>query len=289
MCLSTFDGEQTTASDIIEALQTVPFMGGTRLVLVRRFDRLAADEQALLASFCEKRVPGYVLVCSAEAVDRRRKGIQVLTALGVEVDCSLPKGAGLLTWLRSQAEARGLRLGRSEAEALVAQVGERPDALLQELDKLQLYLGAEAVVTVDAIADVVSSLSPEAADNEIFQLCDAVAEGRMPAVLTGLDTLFANGANGIYIITMLARHYRRLLAVHTHGSRNPVQLSKELGLKAPPFAVEKLLRQAAAIGKEKLEESLAVLLQADRRLKRSAPPRATVEVTAVRLTQMAAR
>lgn len=286
LCVNTFDGEETTAGEILGALHTAPFLGDRRLVYVRRFDRLAADEQEAIAESCSNPVPGSILVLAADSIDRRRKATQGLLQAAHLVECGQPEGDALLQWVIDQAGERGISLGREAAVVLVEQAGKHLDNLSHELDKVAAYAGEGGTVTADDIAAVVAVTSPEAAQNEIFQLCDAVAEGRVTAVLTSIDRLLGTGANPIYIITMLARHYRRLLAVKSHGGRDPVTLDKELGLRSPRFAVERLQRQAARSTRNVLERCLELLLEADISLKRGGLPRTTLEQTVVSMIRL---
>lgn len=286
MCVNTFDGEQSKAVQILETLYTVPFLGETRLVFVRRFDQMPTEEQEKIADACTKGFKGAVLLLSATTIDRRKKATQRLLEAATLVECSQPEGEGLVAWLINQAADRGLTLQRDGATILAGQGGANLDGLSHELDKLVAYLGAGATATADDVAAVMAASSPEAAQNEIFQLCDATAEGRLQAVLMSIDKLLGTGANPIYVVTMLARHYRRLLAVKSYGGRDAVQVDKALGLRSPRFATQRLMRQASGLSQTDIEEGLIMLLQADMSLKRGALPRTTLERVAISLAHM---
>src|SRR5690606_2572406 len=115
------------------------------------------------------------------------------------------------------------------------------------------------------------------------------AEGQAPQALASIDRLMGTGAHPIYIVTMLARHYRRLLAVKRFGGRDAVRADKELGLRSPKFAVERLMRQAARLSPTDIEEGLFLLLEADLGLKSGAEPRTTLERVTVALATEGAK
>lgn len=277
LCLNTFDGEQAAADEILATWRTVPLLGERRVVYVRRFDRLPAEEQDRIAAAAAAPVAGSVLVLAAADVDRRRGAVKALVERAVVVECAPPKGEALVDWILEQAKARGCALARDAASFLAEHVGSNLDALTHELEKVAAYVGPGGRATADDVAAVMAQTTPAAAQNEIFRLCDAVVEGRADAVLGGLDNLLANGASPLYILTMLAWHYRRLLAVKLHGGRQAAAVSEDLGLRLQPFAVERLIRQAARLSRGQLEDGLRLLLRADLNLKRGALPRPTLE------------
>lgn len=283
--VETFDGEVVDAGQIIEVARTVPFLGERRLVYVRRFDAMSAGDQASITALLEAGLPTTVLVLAVSSLDRRRKAAQSLLEHATIVQLEDPEGEGLISWLLREAPTYGIRLQGQTARRLIDVAGSHVESLRRELEKLSLYAGEGGEVTEADIMQVAAAGSPEAAQNAIFQLSDAVAEGRTAQALHKLDELLSGGANGIYVVVMLARHYRMLLAVKTSGETNPNRVSQVLNLKAPRFVVERLLSQAARLTQTQIEAGLQALLTVDMKLKRSAPVRPTIEGVVVRLTQ----
>lgn len=285
-----FDGEEASASEVIEAVRTAPFLGGRRVVYVRRFDSMRAEEIEAISDLVAAAVPETVLILLAKALDQRRKAVKQLTQHAVVVQLEDPKGEGVLNWLLREAPQFGVRLQGRTARLLIDVAGSRVESLRRELEKVAAYVGEGNDVTEEDILAVAAAGTPEAAQNAIFQLCDAVAEGRTAQALLKLDELMTSGANAIYIVVMLARHFRHLLGVMTSGETEVSRVMKELNLKSNQrFVVERLLRQAARTDRERVEGALELLLEADMKLKRSAAPRPTLEVLTVRLTQAIAQ
>ncbi len=283
LAVQTFDGDSVQVDQIIEAARTAPFLGERRVVYVRRFDAMSTDDQATVIELLAAGLPTTVLVLAATSLDRRRKATQSLLEHAAVVQLEDPEGEGMISWLLRESRVYGLRLQGQTARRLIDVAGSQVDVLRRELEKLSLYVGC-GEVTEEDVLQVAAAGSPEAAQNAIFQLCDAVAEGRTAQALYKLDEVLNGGANGIYVIVMLARHYRLLLGVKTCGETNPNRVSQALNLKAPRFVVERLLSQAARLTQRQIEEGLQVLLNADMQLKRSAPVRPTIESVIIRLT-----
>lgn len=287
LAVETFDGESAQVAQIIEVARTVPFLAERRVVYVRRFDAMAADDQATIIELLAAGLPTTVLVLAAASLDRRRKATQSLLEHAAVVQLEDPEGEGVISWLLREARVYGLRLQGQTARRLIDVAGSEVEMLRRELEKLSLYVGPGGEVTEDDVLHVAATGSTEAAQNAIFQLCDAVAEGRTAQALYKLDELLSGGANGIYVVVMLARHYRLLLGVKTCGEINPSRVSQALNLKSPRFVIERLLSQAARLTQRQIEAGLQTLLDADMQLKRSAPVRPTIESVIVRLTKRA--
>lgn len=286
LCLSTFDGDQCAATEVLETLQTVPFIGERRLVYLRRFDHMAAQDQELIAEACKKGFAGSVLLLSADSLDKRRATTKALLESVVHIEITLPRGEDLVRWTMGQAARLGIEIERGAAALLAQQGGDQPDGLLPELEKIATYVGRGGVATVDDVLSVLATAAPWAAENEIFQFCDATAEGRLQAALAGLDRLLGTGAHPIYVLTMLARHFRHLLAVKGFGGRDAERMRRELGFKMRTFGVERLVRQATRFSLEQLESALELLLEADLQLKRGAAPRTALERVTVALATL---
>ena len=83
------------------------------------------------------------------------------------------KPRGLPRWLTAQAPELGIELDTQAARALVAQVGDRQQRLLRELEKLALEHGAGAHVGVEEVQES----SASSAERKLWTLADALVAG----------------------------------------------------------------------------------------------------------------
>lgn len=288
MAVHTFDGEQTAIQEMIGSMQTPPFMGGKRLIHVKNFCQMEAAHQLDIAEACQRLIPeNTVVLTSNSALDRRRKGIQLLLKIAQTIDTASPEDGQLVQWLVQQAAQRDLVLSRANAQLLIGRAGTQVDYLARELDKLASYADSQDTITKEMIRTLVTPGTPEAAQWEMFQLCDAIAEGRMQEALASIHTLLINGTHCLAIVTMLSRHFRQLLAIKQLNSVQPQAVRSQLKLKAPPFAIQRMIRQTNRYNTTSLEQASILLLEADLQLKQSAPERVTLERVAMQLMQLA--
>ena len=246
--------ERTDAGAIEDSLNTLPVLAARRLVLLedpegRRAkgvtdalpDRIAALEEGA----------GSVLVVLAQKADKRARWVK---AFGTSVvDCAAPTRAReVAAFVRREAERQEVALGRGVAELLAERTGPQLLLLRQEIAKLALFAGPGEKIQKEHVAAGTATL----AEAPIWDLTDAIGEGRTADALRVLSQLQAAGAPGPVILGSLVSHFRRLLRVG-HGASVP----------GPPFVRRKLESQARRYGVRRLRSSLDAIHQTDLALK----------------------
>ncbi|MFN0067113.1 MAG: DNA polymerase III subunit delta [Limisphaerales bacterium] len=183
-----------------EALLTLPFFGGARLVWFRGCSFLTDDRTSegrevkdalaglgeLLKTF---RWDGIRLLITAPAVDRRKAFYKAVEKAGT-AEMFQGLSASDRDWA-DKAESLAARefrtLGKRPAAdalaALVAQVGPNSRLLASECEKLALYAGDRPEITA---ADV-AAVGVRAKHARAFALADAVGDRDLPRVLRTLD------------------------------------------------------------------------------------------------------
>lgn len=155
MGLDLYDGNDTTAGAILSAVNTLPFFGGRRLVVVRRAMELATAETNRLADGVSTIPPNNCLVLLwDEKPDQRSVLTQAVRSAGALTTLWPPFENQMPAWVMSRAESAGKRMDRTAAQSLLDRVGPSLPDLVQELEKLVLYVKDRPLITTD---DVVSS------------------------------------------------------------------------------------------------------------------------------------
>ncbi len=137
------EGEAATPAGVAAALATMTLAVGRRVIIVEGVERWRqADVEKQLAPAIAQMPPETTLAMFAREEARakapaalhdavKRAGGQIVAQMTV-------KPWELAKWAREQAARLGLALDAAAAKALVAQVGERQQRLLRELEKLAL-------------------------------------------------------------------------------------------------------------------------------------------------------
>ena len=222
------DQAATRVHQVIEALLTLPFFGGDKLVWLKNANFLGdsvtgrsatvLDALAKLIETLETGLPaGVRFLLSAPEIDKRRAFYKALGKLGrLEVFDKLDtsrsgweeEAAGTV---ESRAAALGLRMRGEALELFVLQTGGDSRQIDNELEKLDLYLGpSRREVTV---ADV-RLMVPASRAGVIFELGNALAARDLNGALALVDQLLFQGetAIGILLVAVIPTVRNLLLA-----------------------------------------------------------------------------
>ncbi len=260
-----FTAPAATAASVRSAAETLPFLGGRKLVIVRDAHRWTADQWKPLLPYLEAPNPSTCLVLVAEKLDRRLKAGKAVLAAAQVVACDRPRDAELAGWVRRLAGEHGLDLDPRVVQALVLRVGPDLQLLAREVEKLRAFAGDGGSVCLEDVEALVG----ESRATTVFALCDALGERRMDRALGALRRLLALGEPPVRLLYMIARHFRHLRAARDladgPGRAGPKQAAKVLGV--PPFVARNVLQQAGRWERADLDGVLLRLVRADLALK----------------------
>jgi DNA polymerase-3 subunit delta len=259
--LDVFEAKPAGAQAIVNAARTLPMMGKHRLVIVRDFDALPADGQAVVAAYIDAPAPSSTLVLQSHKGDGRMKLVQVAKKKGFYHELAAPRQ--LVPWIQDEAKARGVRLAGDAARRLADVVGGDLSRLSSALEQLSLYVGDARPI---GAADV-DELIAETREHTVFELANAVGEGKEERALRAVARLFDQRESSVGVAMMLARHVRQLAAVREAIDARAARADIPRLAGVPPFAVDGLVAQARRLGPAALRRAVALLAQADIDLK----------------------
>jgi DNA polymerase-3 subunit delta len=251
---------KATASRITGAANTVPMMAARRMVLVRDLAAMPAEELGKLVAYLDAPSPTTVLVALTSKVDKRMKLYAAAAKKGWLHVLEAPRNPA--PWIRDEARARGVKISADAVGRMADAIGNDLSRLALTLDQLALYAGDRAI----GVADV-EDLVADTREHSVFELTDAIGEGRLPAAMAAVSSLCDQRQSAIGVIVMLARHVRQLAMVHVGRARGAGKGELASLVGAPPFIVDKLTQQARRYTPEALAEAEALLTATDRALK----------------------
>src|SRR5579864_9246215 len=184
---------------------------------------------------------------------------------GKVIQCTLPKGAALETWISKRAAGLGVKITPEAAATLANFIGNQLRMLAHELDKLATYVGPGAAITVEDVRQ----LSAQVQEARIFDLTDALAQRNRKQALDLLHDLLADGEPPLRLISTITSQVRSLLLVKELAG-DGLRISQIVSATGmAPFVAEKALRQVGKFTSSQLEGVYHQLLATDAALKRS--------------------
>jgi DNA polymerase-3 subunit delta len=247
----------------IEAIQTLPFFGREKLVWLKNVNFLAetaagrstAVQEALedLKEVLSRGLPdGVSFLLSAAEVDKRRSFYKSLGKFAkVEqfdrIDATRPGWEEEVQAIAHQLAAElNLRFEPEALETFVRLAGADSRQLRNELEKIDLSLGAERTITVE----VVRTLVAKSTSGVIWELGTCISKRQLGESLALLDQLIFQGETPVGILyAAIIPTVRNLLVTkdlllrhHIRRPQAPFQFNSILG-KLPEEAIRHLPRR----------------------------------------------
>lgn len=201
-------GDEISAdpAKLADELAAMSLMSERRAILVREVEdkHLPAVEQAL-----SLRAPHNFLILYAtdSLAGSKLRSWAERAENAASLPCYKDEGSGLDQLLRDTLKGYGLRVSSDALRYLATQLGGDRQVILNELEKLSLYMGDEAEeVTLD---DVMAAVG-ENNDKSLDDLAFAVAGGDIPALCRLSDRLQVEGNVGVVLVRALVRYFARL-------------------------------------------------------------------------------
>jgi len=197
----------------IEALQTLPFFGNTKVVWLKNANFLgdnaigrAASVQSVLEELSDLLESGLgselTFLVSATEVDKRR-GFYKTLVKRAEIQVFDRLDSGRSGWeeeateiVRRRAKKRKLQFDEDALDLFVLLTGGDTRQIENELEKIDIFLGKDRAVHVDLVREIV----PLSRAGVIFELSNALAIRDLELALTLVRRLLDQGESAIGIL-----------------------------------------------------------------------------------------
>ncbi len=263
----TFDAKTSSVHEWIGACKTLSFFGGEKLVIVHSLDEFKWDDANVppLLDYVSDPVPDACLVLSARKADRKRKIYKALTKIKGAGECTAPREAALVPWLRNRAKESGRTLTTDAARLMVERVGPKPGLLASELEKVITFAGKVKSIDEQAVREVVGETRQE----DWFAITNALQSKNTAQSLKVLRNQLEHGVEPVNLLGSISGQFRLIWEVKYHQNMGtpPSHIAQKMGIH--PFRVKQALRYAGKFSEKHLREGFRSLFQADRELKGS--------------------
>jgi DNA polymerase III subunit delta len=262
--VEALEGESATPEGVAGALAAMTLMVGRRVILVEGVERWkqAEVEQALVPALAAM-PPDTTIALFAREEGRAKAPAALHTAVkqagGQVVAQATVKPWELPKWARAQAARMGIELDMAAATALVGQVGERQQRLLRELEKLTQELDGDDAAPRRVSAEDVEARAAHSAQYRAYTLADALVAGDARESTRAYVRLREQGERLAGLTYLMASRLRDALAVSLRLAAGESAADVKRGLRMPPRAAERFVRDVARTEPERLRAALAVL------------------------------
>ena len=196
----------------VEAAFNAPSLFSARRLVELRLPsgKPGKDGEKVILGFCANPPPDVVLLVTAGECGKALQGkwSEAIGKIGLVAIAWAVKPHELAGWVESRLRAKGLRAEREAVQVLVERVEGNLLAAAQEIDKLALLAGNDAVT-----AQSMHALVADAARYDVFRLADAMLDGQAAQVSRMLAGLRAEGDAVAGLMPILVRELLRAVAL----------------------------------------------------------------------------
>ena len=258
--VEVLEGDTCTVDAVIGALTTMSFAMGRRFVIADGVERWKdADVEAVAAAMAGMDGETLTLALFGREEGRNKvpEGLRkaVESVGGVVAEEAAVKPWHLPGWVQAQARELGLEIDKAGAATLIAQVGDRQQRLLRELEKLALEHGQGAEI---GVAEIEAS-SASSAERKAWTLADALVAGDEKAAMRALVELRGQGERLPGLLYQIVRRLRDAVGVAEVLASGQPPAQARRSLRMPPKAAERFMADVAKRDVDDFRHALEVM------------------------------
>jgi len=262
-------------------METVPFMGGKNVIVVRgtslfRQRKTGSSEETDGTDKADDRllqlvanIPEYTIVVfsTIDKVDKRRKLFKMVEKHGAAVEVAYLKAKDVRGWLNATLAELNKKMANDAIEYFLGIVSMMSKVSLgflhNELEKIALYTGKKTMISQQDLVEIMSAI-PEIS---VFSMIDAVSQKQLGKALQLVGEQIEAGEHPLKLISLLARQVRMMWQIKemAEGGYSSRDVADKLGIV--PFIGEKMLKQSRNFTVEILKSTMVSLAAADHDLK----------------------
>jgi DNA polymerase III subunit delta len=260
-----FQGKETKAGALLDALRTLPVFAPRRLVLIKNGHELPAAEQDGLLDYLRAPLPESVLLLVCAKVDARRKFFQAFKKAGGLLEFKRLYDNQIPGFIRDRLGDASRSMTEDALALFCRRVGSDLQEVVGELEKLFAYLGERDLADVADVAAVVS----DSRVDSIFELTNALGNGDSAEALRLLGRLLADGQAPLLVLNLIVRHFRQLWLTREllDQGAGSGEVARRVGVN--PYFVDGLVRQARRFSSPRFRRAFELFLDTDLALKSS--------------------
>ena len=264
--VETASAQVVTGEAAVAHCNAGSLFGDARLVVVTDVERWKAADAKQVESYLVAPAPATVLALVAGELRKDSALSKVCAKRGDVLTYDVPK-RNLTSWVGEQFRRLGTQAEPDACAALVALVGDDPQALANEVEKIATWAAGEPVGQRE-----VELLAVPLSETPVFALTDAWGRRDPAATLDASETIFEREAKprrdtAPRLAAALGSHVGRVRACGQLAAEGVRPRDGAARLKLHPFYAEKLFAQADRFSSEELDSIVVRLAELDLALK----------------------
>ena len=260
--VEAYDASEISPETLVSACNSFSLFGEGPFVVLKDLDAWNAAQKAVIVDYLKDPSPGSDLLLLGKRLGARERLLSAVKNSGEVHTLDQPTGKALVRWLVGQAKRLDLDLPEDVAEDLANRCSDDKMRLLQETEKLSLYVGDGTATHED-----VAALCPPDVQSNIFAFVDSLAAGERDRALALLEDLIGTGEPPLRLTFMIRRQFQLIARARALIERGIPRKEIASRLKVPPFVARKLEEQGGQLDEENPERALGLVQDLESGLK----------------------
>ena len=260
--VDAYDASEISPETLVSACNSLSLFGEGPFVVLKDLDSWNAAQKAVIVDYLKNPSPGSDLLLLGKRLGARERLLSAVKNSGEVHTFDQPTGKALARWLVGHAKRLDLDLPEDVAEDLANRCSDDKMRLLQETEKLSLYVGDGTATHEDLAA-----LCPPDVQSNIFAFVDSLAAGERDRALALLEDLIGTGEPPLRLTFMIRRQFQLIARARALIERGIPRKEIASRLKVPPFVARKLEEQGGQLDEENLERALGLVQDLESGLK----------------------
>ncbi len=258
--VEVLEADACTAENVVAALSTMSFAMGRRFVIADGVERWKDADVEAVAAAMEGMDGETITIALFGREESRYKVPDGLRAAVEQAGGAIAVESGvkpweLPSWVQQRAREQGLELDKAGAKALVAQVGERQQRLLRELEKLAIEHGQGVSLGETEIEESGAASS----ERKVWTLGDALVAGDEKAAMRALVELRGQGERVPRLMFNIADRLRDAIKVAEALAAGKPAAEARKGLRMSPRVAARFVDEVSKRDLESFRHALEVI------------------------------
>lgn len=272
--LIKIDGMNTTFDEIMNACETMPFMGEKKVVIVYRASFLQDKSDSSGTKVYNEiknyvsDLPSYTVLIMYYLLNDKRdrpnknKKISNLEKCLPVVHCDKLKKDKYLKKVSDIFKEKGKQIERVELAYFCEKVQNNFDIIKREADKLICYCDGRDIKKSDIDLLIASS-----SEEDVFDLVELIAIKKVDKAIDIMKEILYKSDQHMLIISAIQKHFLRLyeIKLKIFNGKRVDDIMKEYRL--PQFVCEKLISQTSRFTERQLSELIKLCVKTETKLK----------------------
>jgi len=259
--------ENVDIQKIIEACETMPIFCEKKLVLVKNSGMFKSrggakskqNKKDELLDYVQN-VPSHVCVIFWEKeIDKRLKIVDVIKKQRLIVEFPYQNQNELVRWVMKVVQSNNKEIDTQTASFLIEVCEPGMNDILNELNKVLLFLGERTKVTVEDI----EKLCTKSIKSRVFDLIDAISERNVDTALKLLNDMIILKEPFPKILFLIAKQLRQILGMKLLNEEGLDMKDASAKMGLTPYIGSKIFKQANYFSTDKLKAAIQEALEFD--------------------------